>query len=114
MTNEEANKVLEEMNEVRPEELNDKTKRLFEAIMEIADERDSVKADLYEANNRINDLLDIVKQKDKMIDEMAENYNLNVGTDVLDICAKCNYNNEDCHGDYCKDALIKYFEERCK
>lgn len=41
-------------------------------------------------------------------------YEKNVGTDVLDICAKCNYNNEDCHGDYCKDALIKYFEERCK
>ena len=73
----------------------------------------NLEADLYEANNRINDLLDIVKYKDKIIDDMAENYNLNVGTDVLDICAKCNYNNEDCHGDYCKDALIKYFEERC-
>ena len=71
-------------------------------------------SDLYEANKRISDLLDIVKYKDKIIDDMAENYNLNVGTDVLDICAKCKYNNEDCHGDYCKDALIKYFEERCK
>lgn len=29
-------------------------------------------ADLYEANNRINDLLDIVKQKDKIIDLMAK------------------------------------------
>lgn len=37
MTNEEANKVLEEMHEVRPEKLNDKAKRLFEAIMKIAD-----------------------------------------------------------------------------
>ena len=34
---EEANKVLEELYEVGPEKLNDKAKRLFEAIMEIAD-----------------------------------------------------------------------------
>lgn len=114
MSNEECEKVLKELEEVRPEKLNDKAKRLFEAIMKIADERDKAESDLYEANNRINDLLDIVKQKDKIIDDMAENYNLNVGTDVLDICAKCKYNNEDCHGYYCKDALIKYFEERCK
>ena len=68
MSNEEANQILKELYEVRPEKLNDKAKRLFEAIMKIVDERDSVKADLYEANNRINDLLDIVKQKNKKID----------------------------------------------
>ena len=93
MTNEEANKVLEEMHEVRPEKLNDKAKRLFEAIMKIADERDSVKADLYEANNRINDLLDIVKQKDKIIEDMAEHLTTSV---------------------HSKEWVIKYFEERCK
>lgn len=37
MSNEEVNKVLEEMHEVRPEKLNDKGKRLFEAIMKIAE-----------------------------------------------------------------------------
>lgn len=77
MSNEEANQILKELYEVRPEKLNDKTKRLFEAIMKIADERDSVKADLYEANNRINDLLDLVKDKDKEIEywkEQAERY----------------------------------------
>ena len=67
MSNEEANQILKELYEVSPEKLNDKAKRLFEAMMKIADERDSVKADLYEANNRINDLLDIVKQKNKKI-----------------------------------------------
>lgn len=30
-----------------------------------------LEADLYEANNRINDLLDILKQKDEIINEMA-------------------------------------------
>lgn len=33
----EVEKVLEELHEVRPEKLNDKAKRLFEAIMKIAD-----------------------------------------------------------------------------
>ena len=37
MSNEEANKVLKELYEVRPEKLNDKAKRLFETIMKIAD-----------------------------------------------------------------------------
>lgn len=37
MTDKEANKVLEELYEVRPEKLNDKAKRLFEAIMKIAE-----------------------------------------------------------------------------
>ena len=40
MNKEEAQKVLEELYEVRPELLNDKAKRLFEAIMKIANERD--------------------------------------------------------------------------
>ena len=72
MSNEEANQILKELYEVRPEKLNDKAKRLFEAIMKIADRRDKAEADLYEANNRINDLLDIVKQKDKEIDWLVE------------------------------------------
>lgn len=77
MSNEEANQILKELYEVSPEKLNDKAKRLFEAIMKIADRRDKAEADLYEANNRINDLLDIVKQKDKEIEywkEQAEGY----------------------------------------
>ena len=93
MSNEEANKVLEELYEVRPEKLNDKAKRLFEAMMKIADRKDEAEADLYEANNRINDLLDIVKQKDRMIQEMAEQ----LTTPIHD-----------------KEWVIKYFEERCK
>lgn len=43
MTTEEAQKVLDELNNVRPELLNDEAKSLFEAIMTIADERDEMK-----------------------------------------------------------------------
>ena len=122
MSNEEANKVLEELHEVRPKKLNDKAKRLFEAIMTIANSRDEIEykykkaledlvrlekeknekireleSDLYEANNRINDLLDIVKDKDELINLMAEEF----------------INKTLMYNDWLKNDLIKYFEERC-
>lgn len=56
-----------------------------------------LESDLYEANNRINDLLDIVKQKDKIIDLMAEEF----------------INKTLMYNDWLKNDLIKYFEERC-
>lgn len=55
-------------------------------------------SELYEANNRINDLLDIVKQKDKLINLMAEEF----------------INKTLMYNDWLKDDLIQYFEERCK
>ena len=103
---EEANKVLEELYEVGPEKLNDKAKRLFEAMMKIADERDSVKADLYEANNRINDLLDVVKQKDELIDLMAQ--------ELIDQQVRAFKDNFDPFKYINKEQVKKYFEERCK
>ena len=106
MSNKEANQILKELYEVRPEKLNDKAKRLFEAIMKIADERDSVKADLYEANNRINDLLDIVKQKDKEIDLMAQ--------ELIDQQVRAFKDNFDPFKYINKEQVKKYFEVRCK
>lgn len=105
MTNEEANKVLEEMNEVRPEKLNDKTKRLFEAIMKIADERDKAESDLYEANNRINDLLDLDTQKDKLIDEI-----------ILYIIRHNYFDTTEFDENIIPtiENIRKHFEERCK
>lgn len=61
MNNEEANQVLQELNEVRPEMLNDKAKRLFEAIMLIADERDK-------ADERVDELINEVTIKDTEIE----------------------------------------------
>lgn len=112
MNDEEIKEVLEELNEVRPEVLNNKAKRLFKAIMKIADDRDK-------ANKRVDELINEVtikqcelEKKDKIIDLMAEEYSLKTDTDVLDICACCNHCNEDCHGDYCKEALIEYFTKK--
>lgn len=105
MTNEEANKVLEEMHGVRPEKLNDEAKRLFEAIMEIADRKDEAEADLYEANNRINDLLDLDTQKDKLIDEI-----------ILYIIRHNYFDTTEFDKNIVPtiENIRKHFEERCK
>lgn len=105
MSNEEANKVLEELYEVRPEKLNDKAKRLFEAIMTIADSRDKAEADLYEANNRINDLLDLDTQKDKIIDEI-----------ILYIIRHNYFDTTEFDKNIVPtiENIRKHFEERCK
>lgn len=57
-----------------------------------------LEADLYEANNRITDLLDMVKQKDELINLMAEEF----------------INKTLMYNDWQKNDLIEYFEERCK
>lgn len=83
MTNEQAQKVLDELQGVRPEMLNGEAKRLFEAIMKIADERDELKKELKKKDKQIekyqnmlvtNDMLHIKgsQEKDKIIDLMSE------------------------------------------
>lgn len=52
-----------------------------------------LEADLYEANNRINDLLDIAKQKDKIISAMAEDLKTPVNS---------------------KEWIIEYYKKRCE
>ena len=83
----------EELQEVRPEKLTGEAKRLFEAIMIIADRKDEAEADLYEANNRIADLLLILGDRDRMINKMSEQ----LTTPVHD-----------------KEWVIKYYEMECK
>lgn len=105
MSNEECEKVLKELDGVRPEKLNDKAKRLFEAIMTIADGRDKAEADLYEANNRINDLLDLDTQKDKLIDEI-----------ILYIIRHNYFDTTEFDKNIIPtiENIRKHFEERCK
>ena len=69
MTDEEIKEILDELNTVRPEKLNKEAKRLFDAIMKIADDKDKAESDLYEANNRINELKEINKEIGEALDE---------------------------------------------
>ena len=118
MDNKEVEKVLEELQEVRPEKLTGEAKRLFEAIMIIADSQDKVKADLYEANKRIADLLLILGDRDRMINLMAQ------AIDNYDSQLEINsYRDKDEIIEAFKEAMArrdfrekkrKEFEERCK
>ena len=76
MTNEQAQKVLDELQDVRPEKLNSEAKRLFEAIMKIDDERDKIKQEYDRDTHMLQNQLDLANakniEKDKIIDLMAE------------------------------------------
>lgn len=89
---EEANKVLEELYSVRPEKLNKEGKRLFEAIMFIADERDRFK---------------------KTIDMMATMIN---NHDIDEDLCKQMGKKKDCkdftNEESCKDCIKEYFYKR--
>lgn len=76
MTEKEAQKVLDELQRVRPEKLNGEAKRLFEAIMKIADERDKIKQEYDRDTHILQNQLDLANakniEKDKIIDLMSE------------------------------------------
>ena len=59
MTKEQAQQVLDELQGVRPEMLNGEAKRLFEAIMKIADIKDK----LFEENKKLREELKECKKK---------------------------------------------------
>lgn len=111
MTNEEAQKVLDELQNVRPEVLNDEAKRLFEAIMKIADERDLAKKCLIENANvadERNQLLVENQKKDKIIQAIATNLVEHIGTCPIDYdddfenekCERCQNTYEECWIEY--------------
>lgn len=88
MTKEEAQEVLDELNTVRPEKLNESGKRLYEAIIKIADERD-------ELQERINKAIEYLKLN-ACIDEEVEYFNDDLRYDeckvLLDILQGSNSN----------------------
>lgn len=123
MTGEEAQKVLDELNTVRIEVLNDKAKRLFEAIMKITDERDNLKEEVEKKDKQIekyqnmlvtNDMLYIKEsqEKDKVINLMIK---VMIDSSICDyfIKQKCeNYAGES--GKTCDECIKQYFENKAK
>ena len=56
MTNEQAQKILDELKGVRPDKLKGEAKKLFEAIMRIADDRDKLKQEFDAVDNECSRL----------------------------------------------------------
>lgn len=98
MNKEEAQKVLEELYEVRPELLNDKAKRLFEAIMQIADERDK-------AYKIIDKMAEKIEKCKNEIDGLSEGN--------IDCFIPNEYSNiDDCiKKPTCKECIKEYFKK---
>ena len=69
-------------------------------IKAVIEELKNTQSDLYEANKRIADLLLILEDKDRIIDEMAKY--------IDDFQMECNKYYKD------KEDVIKTFEERCR
>lgn len=97
MTKEQAQKVLDELQGVRPKMLNGEAKRLFEAIMKIADERENLYLEIQEKERLINTLVDYIAKED--IDE--------------EVCKhiKCVDNEEEKD---CRECVKKFFESKIK
>lgn len=70
MTKEQAQKVLDELQRVSPEKLTGEAKRLFKAIMKIAEERDKYKEEL--ETSIIPSYEETIKELEKQLFEQQE------------------------------------------
>ena len=120
MTEKEVQKVLDELNTVRIEVLNDEAKRLFEAIMNIADERDKIKQEYDRDTHILQNRLDLANakniEKDKIIDLMAK-YIGEIDDETF--CDEDKYERDiednviGCDED-CQECVKQYFENKVK
>ena len=93
LSEEEIQNILDELNTVRPEVLNTEAKRLFEAIMQIADDRDKYKNALIKRIKYCNELekdlfencSNYVVSKDKIREEIEEIKQILIKLDYHDI-----------------------------
>jgi hypothetical protein len=135
MSNEEVQKILDSMHGINPENLQGEAKKLFEAIMKIADERDSLRKTVERQNleiisqKQVHDydlkMIDDVKgnavklykeleKKDQIINAMVE-YIANLDIDE-DICKKMGIF-QDCEikdVENCKKCIIEYFKNKMR
>lgn len=135
MSNEEAQKILDSMHSVNPENLRGEAKKLFEAIMKIADERDLLREKVErqnleimaqkdahafdteitkDVNEKAIELFKELKEKEQIINAMVE-YIANLDIDE-DICKKMGIF-KDCEikdVENCKKCIIKYFKNKYK
>lgn len=133
MSNEEAQKILDSMHGINPENLQGEAKKLFEAIMKIADERDSLRKTVERQNLEImaqkdahdfdaeitNDVNEIavklykeLEERDQIINAMAK-YIVSLDTDE-DICKHIKCNEGDKEREKCVKCIIEYFKNKMR
>lgn len=118
MTNEQAQKILDKLQESRPEQLKGEAKRLFEAIMKIADERDKIKQKYDRDTHILQNQLDLVNakniEKDKIIDLTLDE----ITNSIVNTCPLADHNYDlDCENrcnDNYRECWKEYFENKAK
>lgn len=92
LSKKEINEVLNELKNVRPEQLTGEAKRLFEAIMKIADERDELLKERQADKEKINKVKKLCKSKstfqtfgDTVVQKILETYINRLKHRILDI-----------------------------
>ena len=119
MTEKEAQKVLDELNTVRIEVLNDEAKRLFEAIMKIADNRDELQKIVERKDLEISSLKQVHDYDTKMIDDVKEKavelYNRIEEKDkIIDLMAEEFKEKTLMYTDFTEEEIKQYFENKSK
>ena len=101
LNNEEIEKLIEDMTKVRPEMLNEESLKLFNTIMKILDERDTLikERDYYKA--RYNEL-------SKIVDSMAKH--IYILGDYACLYEECDDNMDR----ECEDCIKEYFYKKVK
>jgi hypothetical protein len=105
----EVQKVLDELKEVRPEKLTGEAKRLFEAIMKIADERDELLKERQADKEKIKELESDKEIKDKMIELIKNRIFLTVHE-----CEEIKEIENRSVSKSWEDSVIEYFENLAK
>lgn len=133
MTPKQAQKLLDKLQKVKPEQLEGEARKLFEAIMKIADERDSLKIKVVNQQERIDYLMRSIERKEQsLIEEHEENIECYTKIEKKDkqiellirelykrthISTKCYLQNsvEECmQYKNCYECIRKYFENKAK
>lgn len=118
MTEEEAQKVLDELNTVRIEVLNDEAKRLFEAIMSIADEKDKLKKHnddlLRKLRNRIKEVKKLQKYSLYKEEFSRLNKQLQNKDKIIDLMAEEFKEKTLMYTDFTEEEIKQYFENKAK
>lgn len=130
MSNEEAQKILDSMHSVNPENLRGEAKKLFEAIMKIADERDELRKTVVRQSLEITaqkELIDYLRKscdrkESNWIEEQQENVELETKLEekdkIINAMAKFLERKQIIVDKYCyaltAEAIKQYFEKQIK
>lgn len=133
MTKEQVQQVLDELNEIKPEKLEGNSKRLFEAIMSIADEKDKLKKHnddlLRKLRNRVKEVkklekYSLYKEEFSKLNKQLQNKDkiIDLTLEYISNITDCPFENErkylDCER-MCdvrtdKECWKQYFEDKSK